>query len=60
MAPKSPNKTSKSNMMLQETGIYTIEPRIPIVNGCSVEEMILVTKDGGKPLCNRQEKIYLI
>ena len=60
LAPKSPKKTSKSNMLLQETGIYTIEPRIPIVNGCSVEEMILVTKEGGKSLCRRQEKLYLI
>jgi len=51
---------SKANMCLQETGIYTIEPRIPITNGCSVEEMVLITKDGGKTMCKRQKKLYLI
>lgn len=51
---------SKANMCLQETGIYTIEPRIPITNGCSVEEMVLVTEDGGKTMCRRQKKLYLI
>lgn len=53
-------KGERSNMPLKENAIYTIEPRIPIVNGCSVEEMILVTKEGGKPLCARQKELYLI
>lgn len=58
ISPKS-EKSFKSSMELKETGVYTIEPRIPIENGCSIEEMVLVTKNGGRPLCTRQEKLYL-
>ena len=54
-------KTGKrANLKLVENGIYTLEPRVDIENGGSIEEMILVTKDGGIPLCNLQNELYLI
>lgn len=54
-------KTSKrANLELVENGVYTIEPRIQIKNGGSIEEMVQVTKFGGKPLCKPQTKLYLI
>lgn len=53
-------KGKRSSMLLQENAIYTVEPRIPIVNGCSVEEMIQVTKNGGVALCRRQKELYLL
>ncbi len=56
----SPKGSKKSDLYLKENGVYTIEPRIQIENGGSIEEMIQVTKYGGIPLCNMQEKLYLI
>ena len=56
----SPFGHKRSNLKLQENGVYTIEPRIQIENGGSIEEMILVSKKGTKTLCERQEKIYTI
>lgn len=56
----SPFGHKRSNLKLQENGVYTIEPRIQIENGGSIEEMVLVTKTGSKTLCERQEKIYTI
>ena len=56
----SPQGHKRSSLNLQENGVYTIEPRIQIENGGSIEEMVLVTKAGGVTLCKRQEKIYLI
>ncbi len=50
----------RANLALIENGIYTLEPRINIKNGGSIEEMILVTNNGAKPLCNRQLELYLI
>ncbi len=50
----------RSNLRLVEDGIYTLEPRVNIKNGGSIEEMILVTKSGGVPLCNTQKELYLI
>ncbi len=50
----------RAKLKLVENGIYTLEPRINIKNGGSIEEMILVTKDGAIPLCNRQTELYLI
>lgn len=50
----------RANLKLVENGIYTLEPRVDIENGGSIEEMILVTKDGGIPLCNLQNELYLI
>jgi Xaa-Pro aminopeptidase len=50
----------RANLRLIENGIYTIEPRIAIVNGGSIEEMILVTKFGGIPISKIQKKLYLV
>jgi Xaa-Pro aminopeptidase len=54
-------KSSKrANLNLVENGVYTLEPRVNISNGGSIEEMILVTKYGGVPLCNVQNELYII
>lgn len=50
----------RANLPLIESGVYTLEPRINIVNGGSIEEMILVTNSGAVPLCNTQKELYLI
>lgn len=49
-----------ANLQLQPNGVYTIEPRIPIENGGSIEEMVLVTHEGGVALCTPQKELYLI
>ncbi|MDD2376419.1 MAG: M24 family metallopeptidase [Clostridia bacterium] len=55
------NKSNKkSNLGLIENGVYTIEPRIAIPNGGSIEEMFIVTKFGGIPVCKMQKEIYLV
>lgn len=56
----SPKGYKRSEMPIREKGVYTIEPRIQIPNGGSIEEMIMVTKNGGIPLCSPQKSIYLI
>lgn len=50
----------RSTLGLVENGVYTIEPRIATPNGGSIEEMILVTKFGGIPVCKMQKEIYLV
>lgn len=50
----------RANMELVENGVYTLEPRINIPNGGSIEEMIQVTKYGGIPLCDTQKKLYIV
>ena len=56
----SPKGNKRSSLFLRENAVYTIEPRIQIENGGSVEEMVQVTKNGGIPLCSPQKKLYLI
>lgn len=56
----SPKGSRRSDLYLKENGVYTIEPRIQIENGGSIEEMIQVTKHGGEFLCKKQEKLYYI
>lgn len=56
----SPKGHKRSSLFLQENAVYTIEPRIQIENGGSIEEMIWVTKSGGIPLCPPQKKLYII
>ena len=56
----SPKGHKRSSLFLQENAVYTIEPRIQIENGGSIEEMIWVTKNGGIPLCPQQKKLYII
>ena len=50
----------RARLPLVENGIYTLEPRVNIANGGSIEEMIQVTKYGGIPLCDTQKKLYHI
>ena len=49
-----------TDRLLQDTGIYTIEPRIMIENGGSIEEMIIVKGDRAEFISPRQEELYLI
>lgn len=56
----APKYSKRANLKLVETGIYTLEPRVNIENGGSIEEMILVTNSGAVPLCNTQKELYLI
>lgn len=54
-------KSSKlANLELVKNGVYTLEPRIQIPNGGSIEEMILVTEYGGVSLCKAQKKLYIV
>lgn len=56
----APKQSRRANLDLLENGVYTLEPRIAINNGGSIEEMILVTKFGGIPVCKMQKDIYLV
>lgn len=56
----SPKGHKRSSMKIRENGVYTIEPRIQIPNGGSIEEMVLATPNGGITLCQRQSKLFLI
>ena len=49
-----------TDRLLQDTGIYTIEPRIMIENGGSIEEMIIVKGDRAEFISPRQTELYLI
>lgn len=50
----------RSRLGLVETGVYTLEPRISVPNGASIEEMIEVTKYGGIPIYKFQKDLYII
>jgi Xaa-Pro aminopeptidase len=49
-------------MKIEENQIYTLEPRVRIegYGTATVEEIVVVTKNGGKFLSKLQEEIYLI
>jgi len=49
-------------MKIEENQIYTLEPRVRIegYGTATVEEIVVVTKDGGKFLSKLQEEIYLV
>jgi Xaa-Pro aminopeptidase len=53
-------KNELAQLRIQPNGVYTIEPRIAIVNGGSIEEMVLVRDGQAETLCKRQMSIYLI
>jgi len=55
-----PKGRNLSKLKVQPSGVYSIEPRISINNGGSIEETVLVTEKGGVPLCEPQKQIYLI
>ncbi|MBR1884591.1 MAG: aminopeptidase P family protein [Clostridia bacterium] len=50
----------RSKIALVETGVYTLEPKVPVENGASIEEMIVVTKFGGFPAYKFQKELYII
>ncbi len=50
----------RAGLGLVETGVYTLEPRIALPNGASIEEMIEVTKYGGIPIYKLQKELYII
>lgn len=49
-----------TDRLLQDTGIYTIEPRIMIENGGSIEEMIIIKGDRAEFISPRQVALYII
>jgi len=55
-----PSNRGLSSLDIQPNGVYTIEPRIPIDNGGSIEEMVLATPEGGIAISPRQTSLYLI
>ena len=50
--------SKRARLELVENGVYTLEPRVQIPNGGSIEEMIQVTKFGGIPISPLQKEIY--
>ena len=55
-----PKSRKLSHLKIQPDAVYSMEPRIAIVNGGSIEEMIQVTHKGGIPLCAPQTSLWLI
>jgi|GEM_PF-1175337 len=49
-----------AGLRVQPNAVYSMEPRIAIENGGSIEEMVLVTENGGVPLCAPQETLFLV
>jgi Xaa-Pro aminopeptidase len=62
MAPKWERYNNLPYLELEENNVFTIEPRLTIKDYgiATIEEMVLVTKDGIEWLSNRQKEIYLI
>ena len=50
----------RSHRKIQSMGTYTIEPRCQVINGGSIEEMVLVTDNGGVTLCDPQTKLWVV
>jgi Xaa-Pro aminopeptidase len=50
----------RAQRRIQKWGTYTIEPRCQVPNGGSIEEMVLVTDDGGRTLCQPQTELWII
>jgi len=61
LAPKWERYGNLPFMPLEEGQVFTIEPRLYIPQGVvTIEEMVLITKDGAEWLSKPQEEIYLI
>ena len=56
----APSDNPRGQKVLKDKGTYTIEPRIQIANGGSIEEMVLVTPNGGITLCDQQTKLWVV
>lgn len=54
-------KKGRSALEIQPNGVYTLEPRIPVPNGVSIEEMVVFYPDKpAEALCPRQLEPILI
>jgi Xaa-Pro aminopeptidase len=53
-------RPQEANMPIEDGRVYTIEPRIAIENGVSMEEMILVTNDYIMPLTDTQKQLIYV
>lgn len=62
MGPKWERYGNLPYLEIEEGNVFTIEPRLTIENYgiATIEEMVVVTKDGIEWLSNRQKEIYLI
>jgi Xaa-Pro aminopeptidase len=62
LGPPWEKYAQKPFQKLEEGMVFTIEPRLPIPNRgiCTIEEMIVVTKDGAEWLSNPQRELLLI
>lgn len=62
LAPKWERYGTLPDQIVEENQLYTIEPRLPIKDYgiATVEEIVVVTKDGCEFLSPRQKEIYLI
>jgi Xaa-Pro aminopeptidase len=62
MGPKWERYGNLPYLEIEEGNVFTIEPRLTIENYgiATIEEMVVVTKDGIEWLSNRQIEIYLI
>lgn len=58
--PGTPFRETAKDLFVQPGGVYTIEPRIQVENGCSIEEMIHVGLGGVEFLSPRQNVLYLV
>lgn len=56
----SKKMSKRAKLQIIEDAVYTLEPRIAVENGGSIEEMIIATKYGGKFLSRPQKKLYYI
>jgi Xaa-Pro aminopeptidase len=54
------NEAGLAQLRIQPNGVYTIEPRIAIENGGSIEEMIYVSNSGGIAVSPRQTSLFII
>lgn len=56
----APRDNPRGQKVIQPHGTYTIEPRCQVPNGGSIEEMVVATEDGGRPLCERQTELWIV
>jgi Xaa-Pro aminopeptidase len=49
-----------ADLAVREGYVMTIEPRLQVANGASIEVDGIITKEGFKPLVPMQERIHLI
>lgn len=62
LGPKWERYGNLPMLEVEESNVFTIEPRLTIDNFgiATIEEMVVVTKDGCEFISDRQEEIYLV